>query len=103
MERTAAYFPKNTMSFLAPLLNNFQAFIARAGFRILQVPDTPQEYVGQHLLYAYLDHFVRIVGADMFLEVQTGAGTDRLAASSQPAKIYRGDKDMGGTPVLSIW
>ena len=56
------------------LLNNFQAFIARAGFRILQVPDTPQGYVGQHLLYAYLDHFVRIVGADMFLEVQTGRG-----------------------------
>ena len=56
------------------LLDNFQAFIARAGFRILQVPDTPQEYVGQYLLYAYLDHFVRIVGADMFLEVQTGRG-----------------------------
>ena len=56
------------------LLDNFQAFIARAGFRILQVPDTPQEYVGQHLLYAYLDHFVHIVGADMFLEVQTGRG-----------------------------
>ena len=56
------------------LLNNFQAFIARVGFRILQVPDTPQEYVGQHLLYAYLDHFVHIVGANMFLEVQTGRG-----------------------------
>ena len=56
------------------LLNNFQAFIARAGFRILQVPDTPQEYVGQHLLYAYLDHFVHVVGANMFLEVQTGRG-----------------------------
>ncbi|MYK19928.1 hypothetical protein F4055_17465 [Candidatus Poribacteria bacterium] len=48
--------------------------IARAGFRILQVPETPQEYVGQHLLYAYLDHFVRLVGANMFLEVQTGRG-----------------------------
>ena len=59
---------------MVPLLDNFQAFIARAGFRILQVPDTPQEYVGQHLLYAYLDHFVRIVGAAMFLEVQTGRG-----------------------------
>lgn len=59
---------------MQPLLDNFQSFIARAGFRILQVPDTPQEYVGQHLLYAYLDHFVRIVGADMFLEVQTGRG-----------------------------
>ena len=59
---------------LESLLDNFQAFVARAGFRLLQVPDTPQEYVGQHLLYAYLDHFVRIVGADMFLEVQTGRG-----------------------------
>ncbi len=80
------YFPEDTgvdfIDYLTPtgqlemeaLLNNFQAFIARAGFRILQVPDTPQEYVGQHLLYAYLDHFVRIVGADMFLEVQTGRG-----------------------------
>ena len=56
------------------LMENFREFIARAGFRILQVPDTPQEYVGQHLLYAYLDHFVRIVGAAMFLEVQTGRG-----------------------------
>ncbi|RKU20226.1 hypothetical protein C6503_06545 [Candidatus Poribacteria bacterium] len=80
------YFPEETgmhfIDYLTPtgqlemesLLDNFQAFIARAGFRILQVPDTPQEYVGQHLLYAYLDHFVRIVGADMFLEVQTGRG-----------------------------
>ena len=40
---------------LEALLDNFKMFIARAGFRILQVPDTPQEYVGQHLLYAYLD------------------------------------------------
>ncbi len=59
---------------MQPLLDNFQSFIARAGFRILQVPDTPQEYVGQHLLYAYLDHFVNVVGANMFLEVQTGRG-----------------------------
>ena len=28
------------------LLDNFRDFIARVGFRILQVPDTPQEYVG---------------------------------------------------------
>ena len=80
------YFPEDTgLNFIdyltatgqlemEALLNNFQGFIARAGFRILQVPDTPQEYVGQYLLYAYLDHFVRIVGADMFLEVQTGRG-----------------------------
>lgn len=59
---------------LEALLDNFKDFIARAGFRILQVPETPQEYVGQNLLYAYLDQFVRIVKADMFLEVQTGRG-----------------------------
>lgn len=56
------------------LLENFRAFIARAGFRILQVPDTPREYVGQHLLYAYLDQFVRTVGGTMYLEVPTGRG-----------------------------
>ena len=59
---------------MALLLENFQAFIARAGFRILQVPDTPQEYVGQYLLYAYLDQFVCTVGGTMFLEVPTGRG-----------------------------
>ena len=102
------YFPEETgmhfIDYLTPedeleielLLNNFQAFIARAGFRILQVPDTPQEYVGQHLLYAYLDHFVRIVGADMFLEVQTGRGRiDLLIVHNQrkyivETKIWEG-------------
>ena len=56
------------------LLDNFQDFIARAGFRILQVPDTPQEFVGQYLLYAYLDQFIRSVRGSMYLEVQTGRG-----------------------------
>ena len=80
------------------LLDNFQAFIARAGFRILQVPDTPQEYVGQYLLYAYLDHFVSIAGANMFLEVQTGRGRiDLLIAHNQrkyvvETKIWEGDR-----------
>ena len=59
---------------LGSLLDNFQAFIARAGFRILQVPDTPKEYVGQHLLYAYLDQFISLVQGVMYLEVQTGRG-----------------------------
>ena len=59
---------------MAPLLDNFKDFIARAGFRILQVSDTPQEFVGQYLLYTYLDQFVRSVRADMYLEVQTGRG-----------------------------
>lgn len=83
---------------MEPLLNNFQAFIARVGFRILQVPDTPQEYVGQHLLYAYLDHFVQIAGAHMFLEVQTGRGrVDLLIVYNQrkyivETKIWEGDR-----------
>ena len=78
------YLPEDTdfMDYLTPegelemksLLDNFQDFIARAGFRILQVPDTPQEYVGQHLLYAYLYQFVRVVQGEMFLEGQTGRG-----------------------------
>ncbi|RKU19589.1 hypothetical protein C6500_10490 [Candidatus Poribacteria bacterium] len=83
---------------IARLLDNFQAFIARAGFRILQVPDTPQESVGQYLLYTYLDHFVRIVGADMFLEVQTGRGRiDLLLLHNQrkyivETKIWEGNR-----------
>ena len=56
------------------LLNNFRDFIARAGFRVLQVPDTPQEFIGQHLLLAYLDQFVQLIGGVMYLEVQTGRG-----------------------------
>ncbi len=56
------------------VLDNFRDFIARVGFRILQVPDKPQEYVGQLLLYAYLEHFIRNVGGSMYLEVQTGRG-----------------------------
>ena len=84
---------------LESLLDNFQAFIARAGFRLLQVPDTPQEYVGQHLLYAYLDHFVRVVGANMFLEVPTGRGRiDLLLIHNQQkyiieTKIWEGHKN----------
>jgi len=59
---------------LERLLDNFRDFIARVGFRILQVPDTPQEFVGQDLLYTYLDQFVSIVRGAMYLEVQTGRG-----------------------------
>ncbi len=65
--------PKGQIDMLS-LLDNFQDFIARVGFRILQVPDKPQEYVGQHLLYAYLEQFIRSVGGSMYLEVQTGRG-----------------------------
>ena len=56
------------------LLDNFQIFITRVGYRILQVPDTPKEFVGQDLLYAYLDQFVSLIRGAMFLEVQTGRG-----------------------------
>ena len=79
------------------LLDNFRDFIARAGFRILQVPETPQEYVGQHLLFAYLEQFVRIVGGMMYLEVQTGRGRmDILILYDQKkyiveTKIWSGD------------
>ncbi|RKU38113.1 hypothetical protein C6496_07615, partial [Candidatus Poribacteria bacterium] len=83
---------------MGTLLENFQDFIARAGFRILQVPDTPQEYVGQHLLYAYLDQFVHVVGATMFLEVRTGRGRiDLVIVHNQrkyivETKIWEGDR-----------
>ena len=63
------------------LIENFKDFIARAGFRILQVPDTPQEFVGQYLLFAYLGEFVKIVGASMYLEVPTGRGRADLVIS----------------------
>lgn len=80
------YFPEDTRAgfrdyltpdghiHMQPLLDNFKDFIARAGFRILQIPDTPNEYVGQYLLFTYLDHFVRLMGGNMYLEVQTGRG-----------------------------
>ncbi len=59
---------------MEPLLDNFRDFIARAGFGILQVPQTPQESVGRHLLLAYLDQFVQTIGGSLYLEVQTGRG-----------------------------
>lgn len=82
---------------MVTLLNNFQAFIARAGFRVWQVPDTPQEFIGQHLLLAYLDQFVQLVGGVMYLEVQTGRGRmDLLIHHNRKkyiveTKIWEGD------------
>ena len=61
------------------LLDNFRDFIARAGFRILLVPDTPKEFVGQYLLYAYLDQFVQLIQGHIYLEGQTGRGKIDLA------------------------
>ena len=68
------------------LLDNFRDFIVRAGFRILLVPETPQEFVGQYLLSAYLDQFVRSVGGVMFLEVPTGRGRMDLLISHNQRK-----------------
>ena len=82
---------------LEPLLDNFRDFIARAGFKILQVPDTPQESVGQHLLLAYLEQFVKLVGGVMHIEVQTGRGRmDLLITHNQrkyivETKVWRGN------------
>ena len=55
-------------------LDNFQDFIARAGFKILQIPETPQEYVGQYLLLAYLEQFVSLIRGVMYPAVPTGRG-----------------------------
>ena len=81
---------------MAALLDNFRDFIARAGFKILQVPDTPQEYVGQHLLFAYLEQFVQIVGGSMYLEVQTGRGRMDLLILHRNRKYIVETKIWGG-------
>ena len=79
------------------LLDNFRDFVARVGFRILQVPDTPQESVGRHLWLAYLDQFVKVIGGFMYIEVQTGRGRmDIIITHNQQkyiveTKIWRGD------------
>ena len=79
------------------LLDNFRDFIARAGFKILQVPDTPQESVGRHLLLTYLDLFARSVGGVMSFEVETGRGRMDLLITHKgekyivETKIWRGD------------
>ena len=85
------YFPEDIspdlIDYLTPtgqiemplLLDNFRDFVARAGFRILQIPDTPKEFVGQYLLYAYLDQFVQLVRGNIYLEGQTGRGKMDIA------------------------
>ena len=80
------------------LISNFNNFIARAGFRILQVPDTPKEFVGQYLLFAYLDEFVKIVHATMRLEVPTGRGRADIIISHNrqqyiiETKVWRNER-----------
>ena len=92
------YFPEDTnpdlIDYLTPtgqiemplLLDNFRDFIARAGFRILPVPDTPKEFVGQYLLYAYLDQFVQLVHGNIYLEGQTGRSKMDIAIFHQARK-----------------
>lgn len=83
---------------IVSLLDNFRDFIGRAGFQILQVPNTPQELVGRYLLFAYLDQFVRIVRGVMHVEVQTGRGRlDILITLNQrkyivETKVWRGQR-----------
>lgn len=80
------------------LIENFKDFIARAGFRVLQVPDTSQEFVGQYLLFAYLNEFVKVVGAVMYLEVPTGRGRADLVISHSgqtyiaETKVWRSER-----------
>ena len=95
---------------MVPILDNFRDFIARVGFRILQVTDTPQEYIGQHLLYAYLEQFVRSVGGNIYLEVQTGRGRmDLLLIHNQrkyivETKIWEGNsRYVAGKKQLTVY
>ena len=102
------YFPEDTDEFqyltdtgqlqMERLLDNFRDFIARAGFRILQVPETPQEFIGQHLLFAYLDQFVTSINGAMYIEVPTGRGRMDLIILHNhrkyiiETKIWRSDR-----------
>lgn len=92
------YLTPNGHIDLKQLLDSFRDFIARVGFRILQVPDTPKEYIGQDLLYAYLDQFVSIVQGTMYLEVRTGRGRIDLLIIHNArkyiveTKIWEGDR-----------
>ena len=103
------YFPEDTSDELRDyltsigqiemeaLLDNFRDFIGRAGFRILQVPETPQESVGRHLLLAYLDEFVKRIGGFMHIEVPTGRGRMDILITHNgrkyvvETKIWRGN------------
>ena len=102
------YFPEDTDGFqyltsdgyiqMEQLMDNFRDFIIRAGFRILQVPETPQEFIGQHLLFAYLDQFVISINGTMYMEVPTGRGRmDLLILHNQrkyvvETKIWRSER-----------
>jgi hypothetical protein len=80
------------------LLSNFRDFIGRAGYKILEVPETPQEFVGQYLLLAYLDLFVRKIGGHLYPEVPTGHGRMDIILLYRnekhivETKLWRGEK-----------
>ncbi len=107
------YLPEDTdagfLDYLTPdgqinmhlLLENFRDFIARAGYRILQVPDTPQEFVGQYLLFAYLDQFVRQIRGFMYTEVCTGRGRMDLIIFHQGEKYIVETKIWEGKTLYS--
>ena len=92
-----AYLTTTGQIDMEQLLDNFRAFIARAGFKILQVPDTPQESVGRHLLLTYLDLFARSVGGTLSFETETGRGRMDLLITRErekyivETKVWRGD------------
>jgi hypothetical protein len=103
------YLPKSAgglMDYLSPggeiqmdeLISNFRDFIFRAGYKILEVPETPQEFVGQYLLLAYLDLFVRKIGGYLYPEVPTGRGRMDIVILYQSekhiveTKLWRGEK-----------
>ena len=82
---------------LAPLLDNFRDFITRVGFRILEVPQLRRESVGQHLLAAYLDGFVKAIGGFLYLEVPTGRGRTDLILLHNRRKYIVETKVWSGT------
>ena len=82
---------------LAPLLDNFRDFITRVGFRILEVPQFRRESVGQHLLAAYLDGFVKAIGGFLYLEVPTGRGRTDLILLHNRRKYIVETKVWSGT------
>lgn len=94
----SGYLTSSGLIQMDALIENFKNFIARAGFKILQVPDTPQEFVGQYILTAYLDQFVQTVGASIRLEVQTGRGRADIVISHNgqqyiiETKVWRSER-----------
>lgn len=103
------YLPEDTEGFadylsedgkikMDELLDNFCDFIGRASYKILEVPETPQEFVGQYLLLAYLDLFVKEIGGHLYPEIPTGRGRmDVLMLYRDEkhiveTKLWRGEK-----------